>query len=67
MYTAADLARAEAHVDTATRRVEEQRERIARLASDGHDTREAEALLQTMANLLDEMKRYRQMIGADVE
>src|SRR5205823_400517 len=59
VYTAADLARAEAHVDTAVRRVEEQRERIARLAADGHDTRDAEALLPAMVNLLGEMKRYR--------
>jgi len=67
VYTAADLARAEAHVDTAVRRVEEQQERIARLAADGHDARDAEALLPAMVNLLGEMKRYRHMIEADVE
>jgi hypothetical protein len=67
MYTAEDLARAQAHIDTATRLIGEQRERIAKLASDGRDTQGAEALLQTMLQLRDEMSRYREVIGAEVK
>src|SRR5215831_313096 len=65
VYTAADLARAQAHLCTATHLVEEQWKRIAQLASAGHDTKSSQVLLQTMVRLLDAMTCYRQVVGGD--
>jgi len=53
------LALAERHVREAQVRISNQRERIVRLATDGHETGLAMALLETMLVTFEHMVRHR--------
>lgn len=59
---AEELALAEQHVADGERRVAEQRERIERLAANGHDTAVAVSLLQVFEETLDLMYQDRQRL-----
>jgi hypothetical protein len=60
------LAQAIRHIAWAEEMVTEQRELIARMAEDGHDTTLAEELLQTMQTTLARMYEHRAMIQAAI-
>jgi hypothetical protein len=60
------LAQAIRHIARAEEMVTEQRDLIARMAEDGHDTRLAEELLQTMQTTLARMYEHRTMIQAAI-
>ena len=66
MYTLADLDRATEHVTGGRRRVDRQRELIAEMNRDGHDTTEAEDLLGQMLAILRHMERHRDEIEVDL-
>jgi hypothetical protein len=53
-----DLERARRHVTDGERRVSEQRERVAELARDGHDTESAMRLLTTLERTLEIMREH---------
>lgn len=55
----ADLAQSRRHVRKAEQRIAKQRQRVADLESDGHDTTEAMHLLVSMEGLLSQMKVHR--------
>jgi uncharacterized coiled-coil protein SlyX len=55
-----DLAMANEHVADAERRIARQRDLIAELQRDGHDTKKARELLATMLDLLTQMRRHRE-------
>jgi hypothetical protein len=60
------LAQATRHIARAEEMVGEQRSLIARMAEDGHDTKLAETLLETMQSTLDRMYEHRAMIEAAI-
>ena len=66
MYTTDDLARVCEYVADGLARIAEQRARIEKLQTDGHDTREAERILSTMLDLLVDMQRHRDDIEFDL-
>jgi hypothetical protein len=53
------IAQAEEHIADGEQRIARQRELIAELERDGHDTKEAHGLLETMVKLLEQMQRHR--------
>ncbi len=52
------LTQAQRHVREGEQRVADQRQRIAQLAADGHDTTDAEALLATLEQTLALMRDH---------
>lgn len=56
------LAQAIRHITRAEEMITEQRALIDRMAAHGHDTKLAEALLQTMQSTVDRMHDHREMI-----
>ena len=62
MPTSADLAQRQ--IDRFRITVDEQRRSIVQLAADGRDTAKAEAILQTMIDLLHRMEQHRDEIAA---
>jgi hypothetical protein len=60
------LAQAVRHIARAEEMVTEQRDLIARMAEDGHDTKLAEELLHTMQTTLARMYEHRTMIQAAI-
>ena len=66
MYTPADLALAQRHVDEGESRVAGQEERIGWLAAYGHDTVQAEDLLRIMRETLAQMRLHRDLIAAEM-
>jgi len=60
------LAQAIRHIARAEEMVTEQRDLIARMAEDGHDTKLAEELLHTMQTTLARMYEHRAMIQAAI-
>jgi hypothetical protein len=61
------LRKAEHDIAQAWRRIEAQRERVAQLAADGHDTATGEALLATMIESAEAMEQHRQTILRELE
>jgi hypothetical protein len=61
------LHKADGDIAAAWRRVEEQRDRVARLAADGHDTTAGQALLETMIESVRAMEAHRQTILRELE
>ena len=66
MYTPADLALAQRHVDEGEGRVAEQEDRIKLLAADGHDTAAAEDLLRVIRDTLIQMVFHRDLIAVEI-
>ena len=60
------LSEANRHIGTAQKLIYEQEERIARLDRDGHNTRDARGLLQTLRESLVTMKLHRNAIEAEL-
>jgi len=60
------LAQSIRHIARAEEMVCKQRDLIARLAGDGHDTGMAENLLATMLTTLDRMRDHRRLIEAAI-
>jgi len=56
------LIQATRHIARAKEMVGEQRSLIERMAEHGHDTKLAEAVLQTMQTTLDRMHEHRELI-----
>ena len=56
------LRKAEHDIAEAWRRIDEQRDRIAKMAADGHGTETGEALLQTMMESVRAMEGHRRTI-----
>jgi hypothetical protein len=68
------MSREQEHLDQANQHIREAEERIARqeaivreLATDGHDTHNAEALLQIFRDTLARMKEHRDSIIAKIK
>jgi hypothetical protein len=57
------LALADEHIADAERRIDRQRQLIAELQRDGHDTKEAQSFLETMQKLLEQMMRHRDYLA----
>jgi hypothetical protein len=57
------LALAVEHIADAQRRIDRQRQLVDELERDGHDTKEARALLETMLKLLQQMERHRDYLA----
>jgi septal ring factor EnvC (AmiA/AmiB activator) len=56
------LAEAERNIAQTKERIREQKERVARLTSKGHNTREAQRLLNALTATLRVFERHRQTI-----
>jgi len=56
------LRKAERDIAEAWRRIDEQRNRIAKMAAEGHDTATGEELLATMIETAEAMEQHRQTI-----
>jgi NAD(P)-dependent dehydrogenase (short-subunit alcohol dehydrogenase family) len=56
------LRKADEDIAAAWRRIDEQRDRIAKMATDGHKTETGEALLQTMMDSVHAMEDHRRTI-----
>ena len=61
------LTQAHRHVREGEQRVADQRQRLAQLAQDGHDTTEAERLLATLEQTLAHMRAHLQQEADDHE
>jgi hypothetical protein len=68
-----EMTREQEHLDEANQHIRETEERIAnqeaivrKLATDGHDTRRAENLLQIFRNLLASLKEHRDSINSNM-
>jgi multidrug resistance efflux pump len=66
-YERRQLRKAEKDIAEAWHRIEEQRRRIAQLASDGHDTTTGESLLATMIESAHAMEAHRQIILRELD
>ena len=61
------LKEANRHIGSARKRIHDQEDRIARLDRDGHNTRDARGLLQTLRESLVTMQLHRKSIEAELE
>jgi hypothetical protein len=61
------LEQAERHIAENERRITEQKSRIVRLDADGHDTRAAVRLLETLRNLRSQYVEHRKRILKELE
>ena len=66
MYTAADLALAQRHVDEGILRLAEQRIRVEKLVALGHDAGEGRRLLEALEDTLQVMVKRRDEIEDDL-
>ena len=60
------LAEANKHIEEAEAQIAGQTALIAELAADGHDTMEAEELLESFIATLDTMQRHRETILSEL-
>jgi hypothetical protein len=63
----ADLAKADADIAEGETRIEEQRRAIEKLRSDGHNTAQAEGLLEVLMTTLNAWRDHRALIVERLE